>query len=786
MLGKLYNNRKNYYLASIIFIVLGLICFAACLQRPYIGFEFKEVNGQWIVTICDPHGEGYKSGIEAGDRILKLNEQDPGKFSSVQKWNLPEGASTIEFCKPGQLISQKITIQKRPNFFRIFSEVPRVILGYIFWLLGFMTWFKRPFLQQARTLFWMNWLFALAIAFSHASGRGLPLARELEYITFSLAPVFLIAFFSLFPVHNINRINACSQKIVSALFIIISIITGLNSLGFVHLASLLRKLALLNMLIGIFISVWNLSLAIKLPKDRPEKNEAGIILLGLVIGFSPSILFMAIPTFFDSQHLFYSQIVYTFVAAVPISLYFVVVKKYLPDSRRLFEMIITYSLAGIMVSFVSLYILHFLNIVKTINPEACLTVFFLTLLFIACFHLIRSLISLLWKKSGLFSMQPQGLKQRIAELNSSLSSLFAEDSILEETVQQLGIDGALIIIENAQTGCLKKAVGRFRDNEKEQEQLIDYFHKNQLIDLEAGILSEDFPAEIYVPFISCDSHCGVFFGHRYSRIKFGQAEMHYVTLLAGQLAYQVLTRKIMEDLSKEIDFLTRNSWSWQNTNRRLQKITGAMFQKLEQERKRLASEIADGPWQVSLDLNRRLKYWEKEGLSGGNALQAFVQMRELTEDLKYDLRMIIQDLSPPILDDLGLIPAVELLCKELMFKEHTLISLEKKGVSRDRRFSEEVELTAYRFIQKGILNSIRYSGSRKQKVQIELSGNRLELTVSDLGRGFDAKEPENCLITGNHFGLSILKERLERSGGELQITSGIRQGTILKAALPVD
>ncbi len=781
----MFSSKKTYYLASIILIVLGLVYFVACLQQPYIGLDLQKVNGEWFVTISDNHGQGYMSGIRAGDQILKINGEEPDNYNIVKTWHRLEGASTIEFHRLGQPICQKITIEKKIDLLTVLSETPIVILGFIFWFLGFITWFKRPFLKQTSTLFWMNWLFGLAIVLAQASSRGLPLAKELEYISFSAAPVFLILFFSIFPLNNQNKLNIFGRRVTTLIFLLVLILTIFNSLGYIRVTHVPSKLAIINMLIGIIISVCNLSLLVKMPKDQPERNEAGIILLGMVVGFLPSILFTAAPIFFNSQLQVNTRIVDIFVCAIPISLYYVIVNKYLPDSRRLYETVITYFFAGIIVSIVTLYILHFINIVKVINAEAYLTVFFFTLLFIACFHVMRLFIRLLLRKCGLFRVQQQGLKQRIVELNNSISSLFAEDSIFEEAVRKLGIDGAFIIVENAQTGCLKRAVGRFRDNHNEQGQLIEYFHKNQRIDLEARILSDDFPAEIYVPFVSQDSYCGIFFGHRYSRIKFEQGELHFITLLAGQLAYQLLTMQIMKELTKEINSLSENSWNWQNRNLRLQRITDAMSRKLEQERKRLTKEIADGPWQACLDLNRRLKYLEK-GQYGGNTLQALSQMRELTEDLKYELRMIIQDLRPPILDDLGLIPAVELLCKDLMSKELTLITLEKKGINRDRRFREEVELTAYRFIQKGIMNSIKHSGSRKQKVQIELSGNRLELTVTDSGRGFDTNQLENWLITGDHFGLGILKERLERLGGQLLIKSGICQGTTLKATLPVD
>jgi two-component system sensor histidine kinase ComP len=148
----MFYKRKIYYLASITFIVLGLIYLVACLGQPYVGFDIKKANGQWIVITSDPHGQGYQSGIEMGDQILKIDGEEPGEYV-VKKWGFPEGATTIQFRKSGTLVDQEIVIDRNLDWVTVFSEIPQAILGFVFWFLGFLTWYKRPFLEQARYYF---------------------------------------------------------------------------------------------------------------------------------------------------------------------------------------------------------------------------------------------------------------------------------------------------------------------------------------------------------------------------------------------------------------------------------------------------------------------------------------------------------------------------------------------------------------------------------------------------------------------------------------------------------
>lgn len=776
--------RPIYYIASIVFIVLGLGYFAACLTQPFIGLDLKNSNGQWLVATSDPNGEGYRSGIRVGDEILKINGEDAGKYRFTQKWETAEGASTIEFRSPGELTDQTVTITSQPVLLTVLSEIPLLILGLIFWCLGFMTWYKRPFLEQARILFWMNWAFGLAIVLAHASSRCLLLSKEMEHITFSLAPVFLIIFISVFPVSNQNKLNKFGRKIATILFILILVLTILQSLGFVQLISLIKKLSLSNMVIGILFTLWNLGLLIKLPKNQPGKNEAYIILLGMGIGFLPFVLLSALPIIFNLEQLIYSQVSSLFISAIPISLYYVIVNKYLPDSRRLYATALSYIGAAAILSLIVFLTLFFLQILPAIRLEHYTALLFSTLLFIVCFHFIRIGISKLWERSS-FSEEKQTFKQKMASLNENLTSFLAEKRILDEIIENLDIDGIFIIVENAQIGCLKKAAGRFKENPKELETLEKFFYQNQRLDLEAKMLPDDCPAGIYVPFIAYDATCGIFFGRRSSRIKFEQSELPFLTLLAGQLEHQILMSQVIGKLTKEIHFMTKSSGRSYRRKTELQGITNALFRKVEQERKRLTDEICTGPLQWSMDLSRWLKYLKKECPADDKNLKVIAYLQERAEDLNYELNCMVNDLGPPILTRLGLVPAVQWLCQEIMTEELSLISLEISRLGQQSRFKEDVEVTAYRFLQEGIMNSVRHSRSNMQTVRMTLNETWLELTVSDSGRGFDTGQIENWLLTGTHFGLVEMKERIEGLGGELQIISGINRGTTLKALIPV-
>ncbi|KJS48632.1 sensor histidine kinase [Desulfosporosinus sp. BICA1-9] len=784
MLKKVFR-RQAYYIASAAFVLLSLLYTIAISNQAYVGLDLMTVNGRWIVTLSDPHGEGYKLGIRVGDQILRINNQDTGEYRFVQKWSQAEGASSIQYKRVDQSTDSIIEIPKSTVLLKLLSEMPMIILGVVFWIIGFITWYMRPFLDQARALFWLNLFIGLAIVIAPASSRDLIFARELEYITLSSVPLFLIQLFSFFPSENRNQINKFGRLVFASVLILIFILTILQSVSLIHFDSPLKRLVLSNLIIGVLLVLWNLATLFKLPNDKPEKNQVNILLLGLAIGFLPYFLLTAVPVIFEFQPIVNTKVSYLFISAVPATLYYVIVHKYLPDSRRLLGLIISFFVTGVIVSIVVSYILLTSKLVTTLNLEVYLATLTLTMSFIICSSFIRVAISKQIEKFAPLEGN-RGIKRSVLKLNERLISINEEDRLLEEVVKSLMIEGALIVVEDDKGGYHKKAVGIFLEKPSEQIELEEYFQADQRINLEVKRFPDDSSVELYIPLVSNNFTCGIFLGHRNSRVKFEYNELPLVTLISSQLAQRLMTTFVIKDLSKEIIDLAQRSLDLQRRNQRLHGITGSLFKSIEQERKSLARDLHDGALQLALDLNRWLDDIAEECPSAkcDKPIKAIAHMREVVKNLNFELRSICSDLRPPSLNDLGLLNAIQILCEEKMENESVLISLETVGISEGVRLKEEVELAAYRFIQEGITNAVKHSGSSKTNIYIKLSDSEIELSIRDFGNGFDIRKIDEWPISSEHFGLIGMKERFQVIGGELQINSIIHQGTILKASIP--
>ncbi len=201
----------------------------------------------------------------------------------------------------------------------------------------------------------------------------------------------------------------------------------------------------------------------------------------------------------------------------------------------------------------------------------------------------------------------------------------------------------------------------------------------------------------------------------------------------------------------------------------------------EEERKRIARELHDDTVQAMVAASRRL-----DSLTSGEEISE--NLRKPLEVLQRDIdeslmrtRRLMEDLRPPTLEYLGLLPALRELIAQLQEQCSIKVNLRTRGT--DRHFSPENELLTYRIVQEALRNIWRHSEATKAEVIIEVGEERTTVTISDDGKGFDAEESQGFLETGK-LGLAGMKERSRLLGGTLTIHSKLDSGTKVTLDIP--
>lgn len=200
----------------------------------------------------------------------------------------------------------------------------------------------------------------------------------------------------------------------------------------------------------------------------------------------------------------------------------------------------------------------------------------------------------------------------------------------------------------------------------------------------------------------------------------------------------------------------------------------------EEERRRLARELHDGTAQELATLLVRLRVLERTEEPHELRLR-LGEFREVIARALDDVRRMALDLRPTMLDDLGLVPALEAHTRDMARRWGITVRFETQGL--DRRLPNQTELVAYRIVQEALSNIFKHSQATEATVTLVLRGRELRITVRDNGRGFDVGRTLASRERG--LGLFGMQERAALVGGHLELASAPGAGTRVTASLPV-
>jgi len=209
---------------------------------------------------------------------------------------------------------------------------------------------------------------------------------------------------------------------------------------------------------------------------------------------------------------------------------------------------------------------------------------------------------------------------------------------------------------------------------------------------------------------------------------------------------------------------------------RLRELSQRALTAQEEERRRIARELHDDPAQSLTALLVLLKMLhDRQQPTDGAILRELI---DLTSSTLESIRAIAQELRPPVLDDLGLVAALEGLAAQYRQRFGLAVTVQVRG--QRQRLDPAVELALYRIAQEALTNVAKHAGTGQAWLELGFEGDRAVLRVSDSGRGFDLDE-----ALGNGLGLFTMRERAQLVHGTLKIGTAPGAGTRIEVTVPL-
>ena len=211
---------------------------------------------------------------------------------------------------------------------------------------------------------------------------------------------------------------------------------------------------------------------------------------------------------------------------------------------------------------------------------------------------------------------------------------------------------------------------------------------------------------------------------------------------------------------------------------RLQDLSRKLLEAQEAERRRMAHELHDEAGQLLASVHLAL-----ESTINGLPPQwraGFQQVRRQLDAIETQLRRLAHELRPTILDDFGLLPALQALAHRVAERTGLCIRVDSALTGR---LAPAVETALYRIVQEGLTNITKHAAATHVDLQLWRDDERIHGRLRDDGVGFAVErglgQPER-----RGLGLLGIQERLEALGGTLQISAAPGQGTTLRLTLP--
>ena len=204
----------------------------------------------------------------------------------------------------------------------------------------------------------------------------------------------------------------------------------------------------------------------------------------------------------------------------------------------------------------------------------------------------------------------------------------------------------------------------------------------------------------------------------------------------------------------------------------------------ERERRKLALDLHDGLGQTLALI--RIKVQMLRSRDEGQAVEVKARLNEidgLVELAHQAARSMTFQLSPPVLHDLGFIPALQWLIEDLQERYGLRVRLDDDG--HISFMDKQVRIILFRTVRELLINVAKHAETDAAVLSLRRDGDRLKLAVEDAGTGFQCAETDTGSGHMEGFGLFSIRERVSQLGGNLRVHSVPGQGTRVTVELPV-
>lgn len=759
--------RKNLSLIALIIITLILVSYLILetLNQPYIGITVdKTADKRWKVTDIDQIGWANLHGIKIGDIVLSVNRRDPGDWVTVKNYNVIEQANKLEISSNGRIKLYEVSKDLIPELMLYHTVIPVVVFTILFMLCG-LIYIRRK--DDTSSIYLI--LFFLVVGFSYISAGGSARTDTMSVLINRVAFISIPALFLRFLNTYFDRfkIKVINDKLLICLYIVDALALAAY-LVFMILGTPLfttRNLFLVIFSIGVLLCISAIFCTYVCYKSQEHKPVLKIMILTLIMAFSPFVFLVALPSALIGIKLMSGAAAAAFLVFIPIAFIYLIMAKRLFDidfviSRIRYYLILALFPTTIIILYFNLINQGLLTNIQLIKASV------VVYLGIAVFLYLKDKIDL----DLHFNLSKQNFWGGLDRFSNDIAKVMTvsdlDDRLISEITEVLAVKQVCLLEQNLSDFSIriKKGNPAFDNNAINCLSNDRAVSVGEILDRFNGLIVGVGEGKNKINFL--------WIGEKVNNTRFNRDEKTYLQSVARYVNLVYENLRLIEGLAEELEGAVNK----QNTAPAW--ILRLIFNLSEKERRWLASDLHDSALQEQLVLYRKLD----AVLAEDKVAEIHDELSEVKEgllDVIHQIRETCNELRPPFLIEKGIVEVLESLFAHAQLRSDYVINFDASKYNAE--LNDEQVLTFYRIVQELLTNAGRHSKASQIDITLASKNDTIIFEYRDNGVGVNL---DGIHPSFKHMGLSGIKERVYSLEGETYFYSRPGGGFMVCIEMP--
>ncbi|KGX89207.1 ATP-binding protein [Pontibacillus litoralis] len=765
--------RNRLYIVSAIVLILSIYIIGVILTSPYIGIHVHQNSeGQWVVSDVEEHSWGWHRNIQPGTVILEIDGRSPEENETVTMFQTIENASSITVLLDNPTLFDEIEEDVSVPQYFFYLIIPLLFMVMVFFIAIFIFYHRRDD-KSGEYIIVFFYMLGLAYLASSGAARTEFVSTIVNTSAVLLTPVLFVRFLSTY-FHEVDE-DWIPKWIYRMMTMVAFVVTGIEACLFIfhvypdwYLGLISSVFIVFTIIVFVFVIKGKEQF-----KHTPNSNIFQYLFVGILLSVGPYIFLTLIPAYTIGVKLLEAEWSLLFLIAFPLMFLYLITAKRLFDIEFVIGRIRYYSYVSILPAIMILLFVMMLvpgdwNVQRILQLLCLIWVTFIAFLYVKELFDFQLQQNLFTQKNN----YQQSMHQFVQKIKKEKDPVDLYYRLSKELKDVMGIEEIHFFSKSVtmemygvhypiQVALMKECAHRI-DEENGQLGEVVKLKKHEGYALMIGYTVNK------LTYLYCSE--------KPNNTALNVDEKSYIQAMTHNTHIAIENLILMENMLEELEQQIHN----QSKQKYPAWLSRLLFSLTEHQRQQIAVDLHDTVLQEQLYIYRQMDDFlnRYDGALTDDVMQILKGFREQMLDNIHLIRETCNELRPPFLEEMGLIPSLENLVSQYQLRSNFTVQFDYSNFKME--IENEYVLAIYRIVQELLTNAMKHSQADEVYLSLEKDGANVLLLYQDNGIGMRRDKSIDLFA---HMGLSGIEQRVNGLNGEVVIDTKPNGGFHVKVTL---